>query len=166
MNWRRRLFRLWVFAAASFVLVVVFVSYGDIKAEFDAAASRPESVNSSFLLEFGRLHPEYNSLSDSQLADTVHNRFYNDMPREQFDKKLAEKIDASNTKIVKFQGKLYEYPADATDDEIADVLKSIVKNPWASVRVVAAIAISIPLVVLILVASLVWALSGLAVTRP
>src|SRR5262249_37679415 len=70
---------------------VVFVSYSDIKAEFDAAASRPETVNSSFLLEFRRLHPEYKSLSDAQLADTVHKQFYSDMPREQFDKKLPTK---------------------------------------------------------------------------
>jgi hypothetical protein len=148
-----------------FVLVVVFVGYSDIKAEFDAAASKPEAVNSSFLLEFRRLHPEFNSLIDAQLADTVHKQFYSDMPREQFDKKLADKLDASKTKKVKFQGQLYDYPGDATDEEIADVLKSTTKNPWASLRVVAAIAISIPVVVLILGASLVWALSGFAVTR-
>jgi len=66
---------------------------------------------------------------------------------------------------IKFQGRLYEYPADATHDEIADVLKNSVKNPWATVRVVAAIAISIPLVVLILGASLVSVLSGFAVAQ-
>jgi hypothetical protein len=165
MNWPRTLFRLWLVGTALFVLGVVFAGYSIIKAEFDAAASRPEAVSSSFLLEFRRLHPEYNGLSDAQVADVVHKQFYSDMPREQFDEKLAEKIDASKTKTVKFQGRLYEYPADATDDEIAAVLKNTVKNPWASVRVVAAIAISIPLLVLILGASLVWALSGFAVAR-
>jgi hypothetical protein len=165
MNWRRGLFRLWIVTAALFVLVVVFVSYSEIKAEFEAAASRPETVTSSFISEFRRLHPEYNGLSDAQLADAVHSQFYSDMSREQFDKKLAEKIEGPKTKTVKFQGQLYEYPRDATDEEIADVLKDSVKNPWATVRVAAAIAISIPLVVLVVGSSLVWAFSGFAAGR-
>ena len=110
----RGLFGLWIVGAALFVIVVAFVSYSDIKAEFDAAASKPESAaSSSFLLEFRRLHPQYNGLSDAQLAETVHKQFYSDMPRDQFEKKLADKIATSNTKIVKFQGKLYEFPGDA-----------------------------------------------------
>jgi hypothetical protein len=95
----------------------------------------------------------------------VHSQFYSDMSREQFDKKLAEKIEGPKTKTVKFQGQLYEYPRDATDEEIADVLKDSVKNPWATVRVAAAIAISIPLVVLVVGSSLVWAFSGFAAGR-
>ena len=163
----RGLFGLWIVGAALFVIVVAFVSYSDIKAEFDAAASKPKSAaSSSFLLEFRRLHPQYNGLSDAQLAETVHKQFYSDMPRDQFEKKLADKIAASNTKIVKFQGKLYEFPGDATDEEIADVLKNTVRNPWASLRVAAAIAVGIPLVVLVLGASLVWAFLGFAATRP
>jgi hypothetical protein len=62
------------------------------------------------------------------------------MPREQFEKKLAEKIAASN-KIVKFQGQLHEFPANATDEEITTALKSTIKNPWVSVGEAAAIAL-------------------------
>jgi len=41
MNWRRGLFRLWIVGSALFVLAVAFVSYADIKEEFDAVASTP-----------------------------------------------------------------------------------------------------------------------------
>jgi hypothetical protein len=42
MNWRRGLFRLWIVGSALFVIAVAFVSYGDIKKEFDAAALMDE----------------------------------------------------------------------------------------------------------------------------
>jgi hypothetical protein len=161
MNWRRGLFRLWIVGAALFVTCVASVSYSEIKAKFDAwasaAESRPEAAIPSFLVEFRRQYP---GLSDAELADAAYKRFYSDMPREQFEKKLAEKIQA--TKIVKFQGQLHEFPADVTDEEIATALKSTIKNPWASVSEVAAIAFGIPLAVLILGASLVWAFLGFA----
>ena len=87
------------------------------------------------------------------------------MPREQFEKQVSEKISASK-KIVKFQGQLHEFPADFTDEEIATALKSTIPNPWTSVGTVAAIAFGIPLAVLVLGASLVWAFSGFAAKRP
>ena len=39
MNWRRGLFRLWIVGTALFVLAVAFVSYTEIKEQFDAAAA-------------------------------------------------------------------------------------------------------------------------------
>jgi hypothetical protein len=40
MNWRRGLFRLWIVGTALFVIAVAFVSYGEIKAQFDAIAAK------------------------------------------------------------------------------------------------------------------------------
>jgi hypothetical protein len=37
MNWRRGLFRLWIVGSVLFVIAVAFVSYSDIKREFNAA---------------------------------------------------------------------------------------------------------------------------------
>ena len=70
MNWRRGLFRLWIVGSALFVLAVAFVSYTEIKADFDvvARASKPE-VTSSFIAEFRQQYPEYNNLTDDQLPD-------------------------------------------------------------------------------------------------
>jgi len=165
MNWRRGLFRLWIVGSALFVLAVAFVSYTEIKADFDvvARASKPE-VTSSFIAEFRQQYPEYNSLTDAQLLEAVYEKFFSDMPREQFEKQVSEKISASN-KAVKFQGQLHEFPADFTDEQIATALKSTIKNPWVSVGEAVGIAVGIPLAVLVLGASLVWAFSGFAAKR-
>jgi len=174
MNLRRGLFRLWIIGAALFVIAVASVSYPGIKAEFDAVESKPEAVESrpeartsTVLAEFRQQYPQYNDLSDDQLADAIYNKFYSDMPREQFNKKVAEKIDASKTKMIKFRDQLYRFPADATEEEIATALKSTLKNPWARVGMVAWIAFGIPLALLALGTFLVWAFSGFAATtRP
>jgi len=64
-------------------------------------------------------------------------------------------------------GQLHEFPADFTDEQIATALKStIIRNPWVTLGVWASIAFGIPLVVLALGASLVWAFSGFAAKRP
>jgi hypothetical protein len=68
MNWRRGLFRLWIVGSALFVIAVAFVSYSQIKEQ----AGEVETI-----------------ATDAGLADWVHQRFYSDMPREQFDKKIA-----------------------------------------------------------------------------
>ena len=166
MNWRRGLFRLWIVGTALFVIAVAFLSYSDIKADFDvvARASKPE-VTSSFIAEFRQQYPEYNSLTDAQLLEAVYEKFFSDMPREEFEKQVSEKISASN-KAVKFQGQLHEFPADFTDEQIATALKrTIIRNPWATLAMWASIALGIPLVVLVLGASLVWAFSGFAAKR-
>jgi hypothetical protein len=72
MNWRRGLFRLWIVGSALFMLAVAFVSYGDIKSEFDAVARNPDFA------------------ANAKLADEVYRRFYSDMPREQFDEKMSD----------------------------------------------------------------------------
>ena len=163
MNWRRGLFRLWIVGAALFVFAITFISYSDIKEQFDVA-SEPE-VTSSFIAEFRQRYPEFNNLTDDQLSDAVYKKFYSDMPREQFEKKVSEKIAASK-KIVKFRGQLHGFPADATDEQIATALKSTITMPWATLEMWASIAFGIPLAVLIIGASLVWVFSGFAAKRP
>ena len=39
MNWRRGLFRLWIVGTVLFVIAVAFISYTEIKEQFDAAAA-------------------------------------------------------------------------------------------------------------------------------
>jgi hypothetical protein len=71
MNWRRGLFRLWIVGTALFVIAVAAVSYSSIKAEFTAADEA------------------------RAFADQVYKRFYSDIPREQFDMKIAENPEPS-----------------------------------------------------------------------
>jgi hypothetical protein len=146
----RGFFRLWIIGTALFVFAVAAISYSGIKAQFDGVAIKPEVT--SFIAEFRQQYPEYNNLTDAQLLE------YSDMPREEFEKQVAA------NKIVKFQGQLHEFPADFTDEQIATALKSTIKNPWVSVAEAAAIAFGIPLAVLILRASVLWAFSGFELT--
>lgn len=41
------------------------------------------------LAEIRQKHPEYNDMSDGQLADGLYKKFYSDMPRDQFDTKVG-----------------------------------------------------------------------------
>jgi hypothetical protein len=177
----RGLFRLWIVGTALFVLGIAFVGYSDIKAEFDAVASMPKLPGpSSLLANFRQRHPQYKDWNDTQLADALYMKFYSNMPREQFDKKIT----TTNIKVVEYKGELIEFPADATEEQIAAALASHSKpgmfddlippaltlppnppNPWASVGRVAGIAFGIPLAVLTLGASLVWAFSGFSTKR-
>ena len=93
MNWRRGLFRLWIVGAVLFVIAVAFISYTEIKEQFDAAAAI-----------------------------------------------AAERL---------------------TDAEVGIGGPA----PWTILAMWASIAFGIPLAVLILGASLVWAFSGLAAKR-
>ena len=38
--------------------------------------------------------PQYSDLSDTQLSDAIHAKFYSDMPKAEFDKQLLEKKQA------------------------------------------------------------------------
>src|SRR5215831_20312990 len=51
MNWRRGLFRLWIVGTALFVIAVAFVSYSEIKLQFDETAlARWVEANSALLV--------------------------------------------------------------------------------------------------------------------
>ena len=41
------------------------------------------------LAEIRKRYPEYNDLSDQELADAFHSKFYSDMPRSQFDQQIG-----------------------------------------------------------------------------
>jgi hypothetical protein len=151
MNFRRGLFRLWIVGSALWVLAVAFVGYGPIKREFDAVASMSKAEWPAQLAGFRQRYPQYNHLSDAQLMDAFYKNFYSDLTREDFDKRMA----AAKTAI--------------DPENLAQLEKAVadirVPNPWASLGSVAGIALGIPLAVLALGSSLLWALSGFAVPR-
>jgi hypothetical protein len=89
MNLRRGLFRLWIVGAALFVLAVAFVGYSDIKEQFAAVASMSKAEWPVQLAGFRQRYPQYNHLSDAQLMDAFYKKFYSDLTREEFDKRMA-----------------------------------------------------------------------------
>jgi hypothetical protein len=156
MNWRRGLFRLWIVGAALFVIAVAAISYSDIKAEFDAAR---EARESSILAR------------DASFADEVYKRFYGDMPREQFDKKIAAAkpvIEPSALEAILAQLDTSRPLSQWSDDELVayafskDQERLSEPFPWFTLGTWAGIASGVPLAVLVLGASLVWAFSGFA----
>ena len=142
---------MWVVGSALFVLAIAFVSYADIKAKFDAVASMSKKEWPVQLAEFRQRYPQYNHVSDGQLMDAFYKNFYSDLTREEFDKRMAAAksvIDPENLA------------------QLEKVVANIrVPNPRASVGTAVGIAFGIPLAVLVLGASLIWALSGFAVER-
>jgi len=150
MNWRRGLFRLWIVGTVLFVLAVAAFNYPTIKAEFIVAANKPD-------------------LAAHWLADEVYQRFYSDMPRDQFDKKISDpKMIARLEAIVKKIDTSRPLSQWTDDELLAHIALSDTGppiSPWTSVGTAAAIAFGIPLVVLVLGSSLVWAFSGFAAKR-
>jgi hypothetical protein len=120
MNWRRGLFRLWIVGTALFVLAVAFVSYSEIKAEFDAAGRAPKLVTDTALI------------------------------------KQLEAAPPDETRPFDPDEFLRRYEPHYIPHK---------PNPWATLAVWASIALGIPLAVLALGSSLVWALSGFAAKR-
>jgi hypothetical protein len=139
-----------IVGSALWVIAVPFIHYPSIKAEFTALAIKPDFI------------------ADAKLADEVYERFYSDMPREQFDKAISEpKVIARLEAIVRntdTSRPLQQW----TDDELLAHLalpNGPSPSPWMSVGIAVAIAFGIPLVVLALGSSLVWAFSGFGVIR-
>ena len=146
---------MWIIGSALFVLAVAFVSYPSIIAEFVVVANKPDI---SAILA-----------ANPKFADEAYRRFYSDMPREEFDKKISDpkviaRLEAIITKIDTSRP-LSQW----TDDELMVAYMfpdaGPTTSPWISVGTLAAIALGIPLVALVLGSSLVWALSGFAATR-
>jgi hypothetical protein len=111
MNLRRGLFRLWIVGTVLFVIAVAFVSYTDIKEEFEDAASASAPVTD-------RAVTKQDSVAPKRVTDPA----------------LIRRLERT-------------------------------PNPWATLGTWASIAFGIPLAVLALGASLLWALSGFAAKR-
>ena len=151
MNLRRGLFRLWIVGSALFVLAIAFVGYSEIKEQFTAVASMSKAEWPVQLAGFRQRYPQYNHLSDAQLMDAFYKKLYSDLTREEFDKRMAaakSAIDPENLAQL--------------EKAVADIR---VPHPWATLGTWASIAFGIPLVVLALGSSVVWALSGFAAER-
>lgn len=78
MNLQRGLFRLWIVGAALWVLAVAFVSYGEIKKQFDAVERKPYAPSSvapepnTKVIEFeGQLHRFPADFTDQEIATAL-----------------------------------------------------------------------------------------------
>ena len=58
------------------------------------------------LAEIRSKYPEYGYLSDGELADAMHKKFYADMPREEFDKRVGLQPEQQKMTAGEFAGDL------------------------------------------------------------
>src|SRR5262249_13897213 len=164
MNWRRGLFRLWIVGTALFVLAVAFISYSEIKTQFDTTA----------LLRYVEAHDELlvPTLCGQARGDAGVDYSTVRKPPNYFDKfDKPNSFDTCWYAISKFRP-LYPAYNDLSDKELSRRLYAErgvplrePPNPWVTLGVWASIAFGIPLAVLALGSSLVWALSGFAAKR-
>jgi hypothetical protein len=160
MNWRRGLFRLWIVGSALFVIAVAFVSYSEIKKQFDAAAALHPPPQ-GFEIEVPQLCGDARGVAGT---DYTTKQGQNPGPWDTYAK--PNPFDNCWYMISKFRPLYPEYK-DLSDNELVQKLYGIhVPNPWATLGMWASIAFGIPLAVLALGASLVWAFSGFAAKRP
>jgi hypothetical protein len=146
----RRFFRLWIVGTALFVVSIAFLSYRDIKEQFDDLTILGEFKKDENVVPV--LCGEARGVAGEDYTNNQEVCWY---------------------AISKFRP-LYPEHNDLSDEELArklyaargvDVHFPLPPKPWTAVGLWASIAIGIPLLVLILGASLVWAFSRFAATR-
>src|SRR5262249_13961337 len=164
MNWRRGLFRLWIVGTALFVIAIAFVSYSEIKTKFDALDnwnSRP----ADFELFVPELCGEARGVGGliTPSSTDYRNRRTN-LLGQIFSANAGTSCRNSGNSIRNIAGcQITTFVRKLYPDHGIDMP---FLNPWATLGLWASIAFGIPLVVLVLGASLVWAFSGFAAKRP
>ena len=136
---------MWIVGSVLFVIAVAFISYGGIKAEFASdAAIWPDEILVPVLCANARGVAEADYIKRGDYcwyAMSIVRRLY------------PEYKDLSDNVLMR---KAYAVRGIAVPTP----------NPWATLGMWVAVALGIPLAVLIIGSSLVWAFSGFAAKRP
>ena len=148
MNWRRGLLRLWIVGSVLFVIAVAFVGYSEIKQQFDEA----DWVDVNGDREVPQLCGDARGVAGVDYTERGQRETTCWYAMSKFRPLYPEYNNLSDEELSR---KLYDY-ADPWFRHV----------PWATLETWASIALGIPLAVLVLGASLVWAFSGFAAKRP
>jgi hypothetical protein len=159
VNLRRGLFRLWIVGSALFVLAVAFVSYSDIKNQFDGpelfvpvlCGEARGKAGTDYAVKDKRKPHQWDMSIERNPSDTCWYGMSN------FRTSYPEYKALQDQELIR---KRHEALGTLTFDDLIPV-----SNPWATLGTWAGIAFGIPLIVLALGSSLVWAFSGFAARR-
>jgi hypothetical protein len=142
MNWRRGLFRLWLVFSALFVIAITVVFFPSIRNEFEPTSFRPQWPGHLLLP-----------------ANCTQARGKIGVDYEQFGQFCWYKME-------QFREQFPEYN-NLSDDDLSDRLYSKAglsireaTAPWPLVSKVIAIAVGVPLIILVIGAALFWAFVG------
>jgi hypothetical protein len=160
MNWRRGLFRLWIVGTVLFLLAIAAISYSEIRKQFqETSLQQYLEANSELLLPV--LCGKVRGVAGT---DYTTKQGQNPGPWDIYSK--PNPFDNCWYTMSKFRALFPEYN-DLSDKELSRKLYADhgvptrdLPNPWVTLGTWASIAFGIPLVVLMLGASLVWAFSG------
>jgi hypothetical protein len=147
MNWRRGLFRLWIVGSVLFMIAVAFNSYTEIREQFDAVA--PPPLPQAFEIVVPQLCKDARG---DVGTDYTTRKGQNPGPWDKYAK--PDPYDDCWYTMSKFRPLYPEYN-NLSDYELIRMLYGIRVRPWATLGMWASIAVGIPLVVLVLGASLV-----------
>jgi hypothetical protein len=160
MKWRRGLFRLWIVGTALFVLAIAFISYSVIEEQFEETALQ-HYLEANVDLLVPQLCGQARGVAGT---DYSTQQARNPGPWDTYSK--PNPFDNCWYTMSKFRPLFPEYN-DLSDRELSRKLYADhgvptreLPNPWVTLGTWASIAFGIPLAVLVLGASLVWAFSG------
>jgi hypothetical protein len=166
MNWRRGLFRLWIVGAVLFVFAITLVSYGVIKQQFEETGFQQwAEAHSEMVLPVlcGNVRG---------VAGTDYSTKQGQTPGPWDIYSKPNPYDNCWYTMSEFRALFPEYN-DLSDNELSRKLYADhgvptrdLPNPWVTLATWASIALGIPLVVLVLGASLAWAFSGFSAKQP
>jgi hypothetical protein len=96
----------------------------------------PKQQQGNSIASFRAQYPQYSDMSDGQLADSVYNKFYSDMPRDQFNAKIGMRTPVTDPGLLaQLNGSsgptpvtdptiLAQLNGNGTPDTLTDVAKS------------------------------------------
>jgi hypothetical protein len=168
MNWRRGLFRLWVVGAALFLLAIAVISYSEIKKQFDDITLQAQLDERT--VEF--IVPQLCGKARGVAGTDYATQFRKEGPGPWDIYAKPNFFDNCWYEMSKFRPLYPEYK-DVSDKELSRKLYADhgvptreLPNPWVTLGTWASLAFGIPLIVLILGASLAWAFSGFSAKQP
>lgn len=167
MNWRRGRFRLWIVGTVLFLLAITVLSYSEIKQQFEEIA----------------LHNYIEARREvvvPQLCGNARGVAGTDYPTQlrkegpgPWDTYAKPNFFENCWYVMSKFRPLYPEYKDMSDKELSRKLYADhgipihdLVNPWMTLGTWASIAVGIPLIILILGASLAWAFSGFSAKQP
>jgi hypothetical protein len=105
-------------------------SYNKSDNASDAAISSWDPIGATIpsIAEIRRQYPQYNDLSDQQLADALHKKFYSGMPRPEFDAKIGLQTADERKPKIKWDD---EAPAPKPATDGSEALKELARAELA-----------------------------------
>lgn len=91
MNWLRGLFRAWIVFTVIWVAgsIAGAIAYWPHQTSQSSTPIGPSTSEQNLITDFRKKYPQYADLSDEELADRLYRKFYSDLPRPEYDRRIG-----------------------------------------------------------------------------